>query len=428
MLTHRLVSLFGLLASLCSATACKNPRFCAGNPEDDCTLHVDAGGVANCTNDGECFAPTGVCDLGATMTCVECTISKPDVCTGTKSVCVSNQCQKCTAHAQCALSNVCLPDGSCANEAQVAYVQAGGVGNMCTKTEPCGTLDVGLKASMPFVKINTGTVADSKTTTIDGKTVTVFAEPGAKLDRMGDGNILEVKSNGADVQIFDLEITGGTGVGDAAISLPNGGAPKLTLTRVKIDGNQGVGILAAAGTLTLAQSTVSGNTGGGISVTSTAQFVIVDNIFASNGSGASTVGGVNISTIQSATNRLDFNSFSKNLTQDSTGSAIQCTAGAFAARNNVMSGNGTLTNQEQVGGSCTHMYSIVRPGTLPVGTGNKADDPLFKNTAMGDLHILPGSPAAGAADPGSDLTGVAARDIDGDVRMNPADIGADEIP
>jgi hypothetical protein len=93
-----------------------------------------------------------------------------------------------------------------------------------------------------------------------------------------------------------------------------------------------------------------------------------------------------------------------------------------------MSGNGTLTNQEQVAGSCAHMYSIVRPGTLPAGAGNKADDPLFKNTTTGDLHIQAGSPAAGAADPGSNLTGIAAHDIDGDVRLNPADIGADEIP
>jgi hypothetical protein len=326
------------------------------------------------------------------------------------------------------VSNVCLPDGSCADEAQVAYVQAGGVGNTCTKIAPCDILDVGLTTNRPFVKINTGTVADSKTTTIDGKTVTIFAEPGAKLDRTGDGVILEVKSNGADVQIFDLEITGGTGIGDAAISLPNGGAPKLTLTRVNIDGNQGFGILATAGTLTLAQSRVSGNTGGGISVTSLAQFVIVSNIFVGNGSDASTVGGVNISTSQSATNRLDFNSFSRNQTQDGIGSAIQCAAGAFAARNNIMSGNGTLTNMEQVGGSCAHAYSIVRPGTLPGGTGNKADDPLFKNTTTGDLHILPGSPAAGAADPGSNLAGIAARDIDGDLRLTPADIGADEIP
>jgi hypothetical protein len=281
---------------------------------------------------------------------------------------------------------------------------------------------------MPFVKIAAGTLADSMTTTIDGKTVTILADPGARLDRIGDGVILEVKNDGADVQIFDVEITGGTGgVSNAAIFMPTGGAPRLRLTRVKIDGNQGLGISAVAGTLTMTQSTVSGNTGGGISLTG-GQFVLVGNVFFENGSGSSAVGAVNISTSQAATNRLEFNSFSKNQVQDGTGSAVQCSAGAFMARNNIMSGNGTLTNLEQVGGSCAHAYSIARPGMLPAGAGNKPDDPLFKNMTTGDLHILPGSPAAGAADPGSNLAGIAARDIDGDIRMDPADIGADEIP
>ncbi|HWO27129.1 MAG TPA: hypothetical protein VNO30_50715 [Kofleriaceae bacterium] len=35
--------------------------------------------------------------------------------------------------------------------------------------------------------------------------------------------------------------------------------------------------------------------------------------------------------------------------------------------------------------------------------------------------------ARGAADPRSSLTGLAARDLDGDVRTRPADIGADEV-
>ena len=93
-----------------------------------------------------------------------------------------------------------------------------------------------------------------------------------------------------------------------------------------------------------------------------------------------------------------------------------------------MSENGTLANMAQVGGTCTHAYSIVRPGMVPIGTGNSGMDPLFQNTTTGDLHLKPGSPALRAADPSANLTGLAARDIDDDVRTSPADIGADEVP
>jgi hypothetical protein len=180
--------------------------------------------------------------------------------------------------------------------------------------------------------------------------------------------------------------------------------------------------------LSVVQSAIRENAGGGINVGSGTVFVIVGNVFFSNGSLTSTFGGVTILTTQSTLNRLEFNSFNKNQTQDSVGSAIQCTAGTFEARNNIMSGNGTLSNLEQTGGSCTHAYSIVLPGTLPAGGTNIARDPLFKNTLTGDLHIQAGSPAIRAAAPNSDITGSAARDIDGDVRVSPADVGADELP
>jgi hypothetical protein len=96
----------------------------------------------------------------------------------------------------------------------------------------------------------------------------------------------------------------------------------------------------------------------------------------------------------------------------------------FTAENNIMSDNRTRTGMEQVGGTCGYAYSIVRPGTLPPGTGNKATDPLFVNPATGDLHLQATSPARGASDPNADLTGIASHDIDGTARHAPADMGA----
>ena len=207
----------------------------------------------------------------------------------------------------------------------------------------------------------------------------------------------------------------------------NGGTPKLTLRRVTIQGNQGIGVYSAGGALSVSQSTFADNDRGGIYVMG-GTFKITSNVFFANGGTASLIGGVDIQTGQNAANRLDFNSFNKNQAVDGVGTAVKCIAGTFTARNNILSGNGTLTNMEQVSGTCAHAYSIVRPGSLPTGTGNTASDPLFVNTDTGDLHLQTGSPALGAADPSSDLADVGATDIDDEPRTQPADIGADEAP
>jgi hypothetical protein len=438
-----------------AAASCrKSDHYCPGATLDNCN-YLDA--VRACTGDADCTEPTAVCDLGGSNACVQCLA--PDqtaACGGGTPVCGDDHaCRACRAHAECPASSTCLPDGTCADPAQVAYVQAGAAGAQpCAKAAPCGTLQeavTAVGASRPYIKIaGPGTLAAAAATTIDGKAVTILADPGAKLDRTGDGPVLVVRSATANVSIYDLEVTGQTGLADAALQLePNGGAPMLALVRVKLTGNQGRGIFATGGTLAVTQSTISGNTGGGIAASGgsltvsqstisgntgggiavmNGTFVIVGNVFVANGSPMGSLGGVVISTTQNVDNRLNFNSFNSNQTQSGVGAAIHCIAGAFTARNNIMSENGTLTNLEQVGGTCTHAYSIARPGTLPAGPGNSSADPLFVNTTTGDLHLKPGSPALGAADPSSSLTGVAERDLDGDLRTAPADLGADEVP
>jgi hypothetical protein len=432
--TYRGSFLLTVIVVLGSAAAScrKSDHYCPGAPLDNCNYR-DAIGM--CTRNDDCSAPAAICDVEGSRTCVQCLApDQTSACGGTIPVCGDDHaCRGCSAHGECPVSDVCLPDGRCAEPAEVAYVQAGGAGTQpCARGAPCGKLQEGVtavSASRPYIKISgTGTLADSATTTIDGKAVTILADPGAKLDRTGDGVILEVRNTGADVRIYDLEITGASGgAGDVGVSMVAGGMPKLTLTRAKVTNNTGGGISASGGTLTVSQSTISNNTGGGISVMN-GTFVIVSNVFFNNGNDTTLVGGVAIGTPQNAANRLEFNSFTRNKTQDTLGTAIHCIAGTFTARNNIMSDNGTLTNMNQVGGSCMHVYSIARPGTVPPGTGNSNMDPLFVNTTTGDLHVRAGSPVLGAADPSSNLTGLAERDIDGDARAAPADIGADEAP
>jgi hypothetical protein len=416
---------FTILAVLVALGCREQDRnYCADAPHQNC-LNDDAG-TTQCTSDEQC-APK-VCDLTGSKACVQCTAEKPGACTATTPVCGTNDaCRACAAHAECS-SNVCVNDGSCAAETDVAYVAPGGSGT-CGKADPCGTLDAALQTGRPYVKFATGLVKDNKTTTIDGKTVTILADPGAKLDRDGDGAILIVQSSSSttttNVRIFDLEITGATGVpgGDGVRLVANGGTPALALTHVTVDGNQGVGVVATGGVLNVSRSTFAQNNGGGVSE-SNGTFVVVGNIFFGNGGIGSSVGGIAISTTPSSTNRLEFNSFNQNTTQATIGPAIHCVVGSFAARNNIMSDNGTLSQPDQFGGSCTHTYSIARPGMMLPGVTNSASDPLFADPSKGDLHITSSSPARRGADPNSDLGGIAARDVDGTSRASPADIGA----
>ncbi|MEJ7598451.1 MAG: choice-of-anchor Q domain-containing protein [Kofleriaceae bacterium] len=363
-LTH--IRLLLLVASFCSGCEKTNPSYCPGaNPNNNCL--DDGGGSGRCSTNAECGAPTAICDVTGTMTCVECLPNQAAACGGATPACGDDHaCRGCIAHVECASSNACLPDGSCADEAQVAYVAGGGSGTQCTRLTPCGTLAAGLTTMRTTIKIVTGTVKDTDTTTINGRAVTIVADPGAKLDRDGDGVILEVRSNGADVKIFDLAITGQTGIADSAISVvPNGGAPKLSLTRVNISGNQGVGTSSTGGTLTVRQSTISANQAGGIAVSGVgATFDITNSyIFRNGDNSGSAFGGLNLGIAVAGTNRLAFNTIIDNEAAINSG-GVACNVATFVGPNNIIARNqlaGSTTGvNAQTSGPCTYPTSKVQ--------------------------------------------------------------------
>lgn len=156
-------------------------------------------------------------------------------------------------------------------------------------------------------------------------------------------------------------------------------------------------------------------------------FTIIGNMIEGNGADSSQIGGVLIDASANASSLVEFNTFSGNLAQSGVAHHLQCDILGFTAKNNIFN-SGILASSSLIGGSCGHDYSIVSAGTVPPGIGNLHIDPMFVDTATGDLHIRPGSPAHRAADPASDLSGFAGRDIDGDMRIAPADIGADQLP
>jgi len=397
---------------------------------------------------------TPVCDASKDGgTCVECTTSNSTRCTGTTPLCTNDVCTPCTNHADCSESKVCLPDGSCAVSADVAYVDgATGADNApCTLAAPCTKLDkaVGLKA---IVKVS-GTVTQHAS--INSGTARIFADPGAKLAPTETDNspALEIKGN-AKLEIYDLQVSKAANSGASGLSVADTAA--VILTRVQVRDNAANGIIVTGGQLTctrclvtsngargvdasggvsvITQSTISNNPTGGIQMTTDAAFRIVSNVIFHNGQSSRAAAAgvaiqVNAKSASATPNQLDFNSISRNATFE--GQGVQCSAGnIIIANSNIIYNNGDdpSTALQVSGSGCVYKYSDIGP--IGVGTinANMTFDPKFVDEANGDLHLMSGSMAVRAADPNADLNDLASRDIDGELRVGPADIGADQRP
>ena len=425
-----MVRLAFVVASVLAFAGCKteNRAFCA-NPAnaglEGCPGDATNGGA--CGSNGDCkVAGFPICDT--TMndgTCVQCTTAMHDACRDTTPVCTSDVCGPCTMHSQCS-SRACLIDGSCADATLVAYVRQGGGTTMCTDAQPCAKVSDAVKVKS-IVKIE-GPVTEDKSIPVDGKTIQIVADPGSKLTRTGGGIILDVKNDSADLRVSDLEITGGTGP-VVQLSL---GAPKATLTRVKININQGIGILAMAGALRITQSTVSANAGGGISLTSGAQFEIVNNVITGNGvptgGGATLVGGISLNATEAGTRRIEFNTIANNGAANAIAAGVNCqVAQPPITANNIVWDNTSGTGKLQIGGNCNWNYSDIGDPmntTPPAGTGNLAAYPSFVNPGS-NYHLNSDSVAKNAADPAATVT----VDIEGTVRPQEgrSDMGAYEF-
>jgi hypothetical protein len=446
-----------------------DPYFCENAPHHNC-LALDAS--KGCTIDRDCAAPTAVCDVGGTMTCVECTTAEHDACTASQPACGSDHsCRGCIAHGECPMSLACLPDGSCGTDANVAYVDPGGTdNNVCSFAMPCTVVAKALATNKPFVKFQgaTGTT-DEAVMVKGGRQVTLLADPGAALTRtQGNGAIVTVQDNGTSLSIYDLTISNApnslSGIG-CVIPSGGGGVPMLSLTRVtltndpgggisaaggtvtvsqstiasnqaagisttgasitisqsKITGNQGSGISAMGGTTTISQSMIISNRGGGVSIMNGA-FNIMNNFVADNGDASATgsdFGGLSLTG--NGADQLIFNTIAYNHAKSSTllAAGVACSITSFVAPDNIITANNEgVTFPAQTKGVCTFGNSYITPGA--------SDNTLaFRSiSAPLDLHLTASSPAS-VVDAAGACTGT---DIDGDVRPIGAacDLGADE--
>ena len=464
-----MVRLLLVVVPLAVLAGCKteNPAFCADVTNAGMQGCPDAGPPGGtCTQNTDCkMMGFPVCNTDKGM-CAQCLATEPkNSCPSTAPHCDVDSCTACVDDTDCP-SSVCMLDGSCADPAKVIHVLVNGqdqapcggtgVGNACK-------LDVALAVAATdgtknVIKVDdSGTYMSGMNNFVVNANVTIDLN-GATLVKHMDGPPIVIISSGKQVTLLGGTIMGAKGAMGSAIACSGGAtlnvdqtlltmndqfgidanACTLTVTRAKIEHNMATGVKANGGSLTLVRSWLDNNDGGGVDVNTNARFTIVGNVVVSNGAGGGIFGGISVATTV-ANNRLEFNSIAENKAQMLAPAGISCNANAgFVAKNNIVwNNNSAVPNMAgiQVSGICGHSYSDIGPAAItgPIDIGNNQHiDPKFKDNTT-DLHLTSTSPLQmlQQSDPGTSLNDPkdpAVKDIDGEPRISPADIGADQYP
>jgi hypothetical protein len=420
-----------LVASFAISAGCMktSETYCAKHGAEDPANCPAPDAPSSCTSNTDCTATpaTAVCDTG-TGRCVECDAASAQTtaCDGDTPVCAdTDMCRRCTSHTECA-SEVCLPDGSCGTEDEVAYVAPTGSGSACTKQSPCDRVQKALAVTPPrrVIKLS-GTLVEA--VVIQDRDITLLGAIGATLaNGTNDTTNLEIRGTST-VAVHDLQIGDGNSR-TLGVRLDAGPTGSLLLQRVRVTDNVIGAITVLGGELSLQRSTIANNVRGGIVVrTGAGKFDVRNNFIYSNGSGsgtnASLFGGVLIEA--DVAGKLQFNTVAFNEalgTQNRAG--IACYGLTNNADGNLVYANrdgiGSPDTQLQMGGDCPRGTSV------PLGSGDLG----FRNPSLStpDFHLTALTPTT-VLDAGGMCQASNGVDIDDQTRPNggSCDVGADEL-
>jgi hypothetical protein len=332
-------------------------------------------------------------------------------------------------------------DGSCIPDAEVLFVAPNGQGTACTRMAPCGSLQTAIDARTQTrftVALAAGNYSTSFDTmmTPNGVTKLLVSGPVRAWDQVVITSSAQNRVHTGLTAIFEGVTIRGAGDNDADGINSRG---TTTISRVWIDLANRDGVACAAGTATILDSQITKSTergvyasGGTLSIERTqilsnttfgihvdgAQYSIVNSIIASNGSSVMQTSGVRLRTAGNGGMAVfRFNTLARNQGLF----ALSMTCDNPVNISNVIVGEQMFLTPT-IGGACSATYSLFNTmaGMAPAGTGNIAGDPMFVSTT--DFHLKMGSPAIDKANP----NGAVSIDIDGQQRVSPPDIGADE--
>jgi hypothetical protein len=368
-----------------------NPEFCATHPGNEDCVPVDGMTIDGgpCTTDMDCKNPLPVCDTAAGM-CVMCTPTK-NVCHNPTPVCdMTDMC----VPPQCN-SNVVLPDGTCADGANVIYVQPGGdTGGTCMQNDPC-SLSEGLNHLSPRNIIHLADGSYPGPHTFDSQNVTAIVF-GLHATLSGGTPVVTIPA-GSKVDLDYVTVSNGNG----GVSCATGAT--LGIHGASIRNNQMDYGVTSACALTIDAASVFGNTSGALDVTG-GTFDVRNSALFNNGSSNLRSSPV---LLDGGTGSFAFNTVTHNTTKSGGGppaSGVECNVGK-PAPGNIVVGN---TGSNQTAGNCSFATSRTS------GTAAEVMWVGFPPATAADLHLTAGSPA---------------RNVAGlDCSMNPTDIDAEPRP
>lgn len=249
---------------------CEGPQDCTDPAQPFCTM---AGDCVACDAmpdpDAACVGADPNLPVCVGSSCVACAEGKTDACTGTTPICdtLTNECEGCSNHDQCADTACNFDAGNCIDSGAVVHVDG--------DFQNCGASD-GSEA-MPYCTVGAALAGAGAETLVilherDGQnpyveantvtlTVAIFAAVGENPILQGFNNnpALTVSPTG-NLMLRDVRISNGP---DYGIEV-NGG--DLWLEGCEVRGNAGGGVLINDGTASFVRSKVTSNMNAGIHI------------------------------------------------------------------------------------------------------------------------------------------------------------------
>ncbi len=358
-----------------------------------------------CAADGRC----GACGVDA-----DCADPASPVCDAQTLTC-----RGCEAHGECA-STVCdIAASACVDPIQIVYVVADGsyAAECGTQELPCASLyDAVAQVTFDrsYLRL-TGTF--SSRLTLSANRFRVIGE-GATLDLtpLNDDPIAGITVNmGAQVVIDGLRVTNLSVAGGISCE-----SSELTLRRVTVDSNEGVGVDASNCPLIIEESRITGNSRRGVEASGGGNLVIERSLIADN-----YTGGINSFDVPALLIRnnlilrnsnlgeyngalrlnsngpnsfISYNTIVGNRVNENYIGIIAC-GGAVLSSNIIWGNEFPGDNDQTIVLGCDEVRDNLSDSTLQGKPQNHLGDPAFASVSDDDYRLTPGSPAIDLGDP-----------------------------